>query len=255
MAFRNASGAARLAVAWLLCTLSACSGEPRALRTEAAPAERHTVPAFVVSHGWHTGVVVPATSLDRRIPALASRFSSGTPAFYEIGWGDKGFYAAADITVGLALRAMFRSDGAVMHVVAVPASPSDSFPNSEVVPICLSASGLDGLERFVDASLARDAQGRPVPQAAGIYGDSQFYDAVGRYSLLRTCNTWTANALRSAGLDLVPSTKPTAGSVMRFVRRHARSSCDPADATTPARIVSNASTHGRRIAGTPGAPA
>ena len=42
-----------------------------------------------------------------------------------------------------------------------------------------------------------------LPAAAlgpGLYGDSRFYPAWESFHLFRTCNVWTAQALRAAGL-------------------------------------------------------
>lgn len=202
-----------------LALLPGCSTEPEIVRPSPAKADvPRTLRAYVVSHGWHTGLIVPASGLNAQIPELATRFGT-TIAFYEIGWGDKGFYQAQDITTGLALRALFWSPGTVMHVSAVPASPSESFPESEVIPICVSQGESDALYQFLSRSFSHDESGRLVPRSKGIYGDSQFYDASGRYSAANTCNRWTAKGLASAGFDVDPSFKLTAGSVMYYLRR------------------------------------
>lgn len=203
--------------------LAACSGEPQVRRPapgEAAPA---TLQAYVVSHGWHTGLVVPGVVLNRLLPGLQARF--GRPAFYELGWGDKGFYQAPKITAGLALRAMFWSPGTVLHVVAVPESPQQSFPNSEVRAICLTPAGLESLAQFLRDSFVHDGSGQIVALAPGIYGDSQFYDARGRYWFLNTCNKWTAKGLASAGFDIRPGLKLTAGSVMHYLEDEPAGPC------------------------------
>ena len=51
------------------------------------------------------------------------------------------------------------------------------------------------------------------------WGDRDFYVARDKYFLLRTCNTWTARALRSAGLPITPLYAVTAGNVMGQARR------------------------------------
>ena len=52
----------------------------------------------------------------------------------------------------------------------------------------------------------------------GLYGDSQFYKGVGDYHLMNTCNKWTAKGLESAGMDISPTFKLSAGSVMDYIR-------------------------------------
>lgn len=201
----------------LALALASCSNEPRVAGPATEPFGARTTQIYVVSHGWHTGVVVPASKLNLALPDLGTRF--GAPRFYEIGWGDKGFYQAQEITTGLTLRALFWSSGAVAHISAVPESPAASFPESEVRALCVSEAQLEALEQFIVGSLVHDGSGRLVPLARGIYGESQFYDAVGRYSVLNTCNKWTAKALRSAGFDVAPAVKLTAGSISGYLRR------------------------------------
>jgi len=53
----------------------------------------------------------------------------------------------------------------------------------------------------------------------GIYGDSQFYSAVGDFYLMNTCNRWTAKGLKSIGMDISPTLKLTAGSVMNYLTK------------------------------------
>lgn len=214
----------RIVVAAALAWLAAgCTGKPAVVDADAA----RSVPVWVVSHGWHTGLIVPSGPIDARIADLPRRFGRAPPAHYEIGWGDKGFYQAQDVTSGLALRALFRSTGAILHVVAVPErDPRMAFAASEVVETCLTPSQVGSLANFIAASFALDDTGGVVRLGRGLYGESQFYDAVGRYSMLETCNTWTARALEHAGVDVSPAWKLTAGSVMRAIRSGAQA-CPP----------------------------
>ena len=48
--------------------------------------------------------------------------------------------------------------------------------------------------------------------------NSRFYAAREKYSLLKTCNTWTARALRSAGLPITSLYAVSAGNVMEQAR-------------------------------------
>jgi uncharacterized protein (TIGR02117 family) len=168
------------------------------------------------------GLVVPGSAVNQVLPAIVARF--GDVAFYELGWGDKGFYQSQEITTGLTLQALFWSEGAVIHVVAVPDSPITYFAGEDAIDTCLSDHELSSLQTFLADSFARDRTDHVVPLKPGIYGDSQFYDGEGRYYLLNTCNKWTAKALRSAGLNIAPAVKLTARSVMNYLAAH-RKSC------------------------------
>ncbi len=202
---------------FIALTVTACSGKPYVVKPELQSSDAiRSHQLFVVNHGWHTGLIIPAKYLNKTIPELKQRF--GDVAYYEIGWGDKGFYQAQEVTTKLTLQAMFWSEGVVMHVVAVPGAPNEYFGQSEVISSCLADEQIFSLTTFVSTSFAHDSQGHVVALNRGIYGNSQFYDGVGSYYLLNTCNKWTAKGLQSAGVDISPSVSLTAGSVMRAMR-------------------------------------
>lgn len=205
-----------------LLLIAACSGKPYVVQPQSQTDAIRSHTVYIVSHGWHVGLVVPGSAVNQVLPAIEARF--GDVAFYELGWGDKGFYQSQEITTGLTLQAMFWSEGAVIHVVAVPDSPITYFAGEDVIDTCLSDHELSSLQTFLAKSFARGRTDHVVPLKPGIYGDSQFYDGEGRYYLLNTCNKWTAKALRSAGLDIAPTVKLTAGSVMNYLAAH-RKSC------------------------------
>lgn len=208
--------------------LIACSGKPYDVEPKQEGEEVSLNPLFVVSHGWHTGLIIPARHLNDVVPELEGRF--GPVPYYEIGWGDKAFYQAREITTGLTLQAIFRSEGAVLHVVAIPGDPRVYFSGSEVLKTCISESGLRSLKTFLSGSFTRDSAGRLIALSKGIYRDSQFYHGVGRYTLLNTSNKWTAKALRSAGMDISPAFRLTAGSVMSYLRSNRKPCATAADA-------------------------
>lgn len=207
-----------------LILISGCSSQPYVVDLAVdAPLAGHNE-IYVVNHGWHTGLILPAKEMQLRLPGLKKRF--GNTPFVEFGWGDKGFYQANEITTGLTFRAMFWSSGAVIHAVAVPADVFKSFPQSEVQKLCLSDAAAAALIDFIANSFAQTQQGEIIELKNGIYGDSQFYDGVGNYHLLNTCNKWTAKGLRSAGLDISPALKLTASSVMKYVQGQTGSCAD-----------------------------
>jgi uncharacterized protein (TIGR02117 family) len=201
----------------LILFICGCASRPYVVSAGGDQAGAKSRHVFVVSHGWHTGLVIPAGELQGRLPALKARF--GKTPYLELGWGDKGFYQAKEITSGLTLRAIFWPTESVVHIVSVPTTPAGYFPHSEVAAVCLSEGGYSSLLSFIVNSFARDESGEIVELKNGIYGDSQFYAGVGDYYLMNTCNKWTAKALKSAGIAIDPMFKLTAGSVMEYVRQ------------------------------------
>ena len=172
---------------------------------------------YVVSHGWHTGFVIPAPEIQGVMPELERRF--GNTPYIEFGWGDKGFYQAKETTLGLTLRAIFWPTESVVHSVAVPQKVEEYFSNSEVAKLCLNDGELSALIGFISSSFYRDKSGNLLELQKGIYGDSKFYSGVGDFYLMNTCNRWTAKGLKSIGMDISPTLKLTAGSVMNYLTK------------------------------------
>jgi uncharacterized protein (TIGR02117 family) len=170
----------------------------------------------VVNHGWHTGIVVASRDLLQRVPALGSDFGSGD--FVELGWGDEAFYRTPRAGVGQALGAAFRSGGSVLHVVRVSEARHGAVAGGDSVSVTV---GEDGYRRLLDhlaASFARTPQGDLQLLGPGLYGDSRFYRARGRYSLLHNCNTWVAEAVAVSGVALRSTSALTAEGVMSRLR-------------------------------------
>jgi uncharacterized protein (TIGR02117 family) len=171
---------------------------------------------WIVDHGWHTGLVVRASDVPDGLWPERADFPGAR--FLEVAWGDRDFYAAPRGTLGLALKAAFASTGSVLHVVGFAEPVARYFPDREVVEVALSPRGFEGVARFIDGAHARGSRPRAERVTIGLYGDSGFYPATGRYSLLNTCNTWIAAALRAGGCPITPAWAATAGGVLAQVR-------------------------------------
>ncbi|KMT66745.1 TIGR02117 family protein [Catenovulum maritimum] len=200
-----------LKVLFLIVCISACSHRPNVIEYTADYSGTGEHSVYVVSHGWHTGIVVPSKHVFAGIPSLKERFRHST--YIEFGWGDKGFYQAKEITTGLTLQAIFIPTESVVHAVGIKDDVFVYFSNSEIEKLLLTDKELESLIQFISGSLAKENNAL-IPTKAGIYGDSQFYKAIGDYHLLNTCNKWTAKGLQSFGMDISPTFKLTSDSVM-----------------------------------------
>ena len=170
---------------------------------------------YVVSHGWHTGVVVAKENISPALTFLNPYFGDGK--FYEIGWGDKGFYQAEEITSGLSLKAILWPTESVMHIVSLSASPDKVFPNSETIKVTISGAGHEKHNQAILASFAKTENGEVVKTGKGLYGDSLFFEGDGYFFMTNTCNTWVSEMLFAAGLPMSTFLTLTASSVMRQV--------------------------------------
>ena len=178
----------------IIIILAGCSAKPHIVSSAEEFEGSGQNEVYVVSHGWHTGFVIPAPEIQGVIPELEQRFRN-TP-YIEFGWGDKGFYQAKETTLELTLRAIFWPTESVVHSVAVPQKVEEYFSNSEVAKLCLSDGELSALIGFISRSFFRDKSGNLLELQKGIYGDSQFYSGVGDFYLMNTCNRWTAKGLK-----------------------------------------------------------
>ena len=175
-----------------------------------------TTEVFIVSHGYHAGIIVPARALadaasGRGLAALgylATRFAGFDQL--EIGWGDEGFYREVptmeSLNVTLALRALLRpGNPSVLHVVGVGADPRATFAHSDLVRIELGAAGFARLLDKLEGTFAR-APGGALPQelGRGLYGISLFFRANGAFHIFNVCNHWVADLLDAAGVPTDP---------------------------------------------------
>jgi len=196
-------------------TFAACLGPVRDLYPPRAGDD--TVTVHVVRHGWHSGLVIRRDQIPAEVWPEHTRFPAAR--FLEVGWGDRAFYQSPDAGIGLALEASLASEGSVLHVVGLDRAPAEHYAHAEIIPVVLSARGADTLARFVSRAHARDAAGEPIDLGPGLYPGSRFYAATGRYSLVYTCNSWIASALRAAGCPITPAWALTASNLMFQARR------------------------------------
>jgi uncharacterized protein (TIGR02117 family) len=192
----------------ILIVLAVLTGLVSPLSARAA--ERGVV---LVNIGWHVGIVLPIDeTLRRAMPELAA-FPDADHV--EIGWGDRDFYQAESPGPLTTLSAALVPTDAVIHLHGFSGPVKDRFSASELLEVPLSDQEFAGLFGHIHASFDRGDGVESKPLGPGLYeGSSWFYKANGEFSLARTCNTWIAEALTAAGLDIEPSGIITASGVM-----------------------------------------
>jgi uncharacterized protein (TIGR02117 family) len=187
----------RLLILPILLLVSACTATPV---DHAIPSDEPDHTVLVIQHRWHTGIAVRRAA----IPAGAWPESANYPhaRYLEVGWGDRDFYPAPDPSTWAAVRAVLAPGPSVLHIVGLREHPAATFPFSDVVELRV---GPDGFERLIDFIATSHDRGSGSPAEAigpGLYLDSHFYPALGRFHLFYNCNSWTIDALRAAGLPM-----------------------------------------------------
>lgn len=175
---------------------------------------------YIVSHGWHAGVVLARADIPIDLLPEATDFPSAR--YLEIGWGDRDYYPAKDPGLLTMLNAVLFPTPGVLHVVGFSAPVDTFFPVSTIVEIKLPTAGFDRLSRHIDASFDRPTGARAATMGPGQYGESRFYPSIESFHLLKTCNVWVANALHAAGLDVSPQSAITARSLVDQARAYGR---------------------------------
>ena len=177
--------------------------------------EKRPVPVHIVKVGWHAGLIVESDQLDEDFPEHEDMPRAER---LKIGWGDDKFYPEPDPSFWLYLRAGFWPSRSVLHVVGMDVAADEYFPGTEVITLHISEDGMAKMSDFISGYFRLDEDDAPQFQEWGRYGNSAFFKARGRYYLPKTSNTWTARALRSAGVPITPVYGVTAGNVMRQAR-------------------------------------
>ncbi len=136
-----------------------------------------------------------------------------------LGFGARGWYMAAVPNSWDGVAALTGTAGVVL-ARPLPSAPEALFGPDRVVALRVSPEGMASLRDFLRATLAA-GPGIPVRLANGPYPGSAFYAAATRYGLGYTCNTWTVDALRAAGLPVSAWGVVSAGEAMWQARRAA----------------------------------
>ena len=195
-------------LALLLCPALASCAMP-AVDCEA----RHGVEVEIVRHRWHTGIIVPREQLGDELAFLGQQFPDAR--WFEIGWGDREFYRKPDST-WLIIRSLFWPTASALHVVGLE-KPAPELPHRDLLTLTLSPEEMARLRRAISADFQR-RRGETLRIEPGLYGNSWFYEARGRFWFARTCNTWTAERMAGAGVPLRSFMTLTADSVMEQLR-------------------------------------
>jgi uncharacterized protein (TIGR02117 family) len=160
---------------------------------------------FVRTNGVHTWIMVPkaVAGIDWRRIAQEEhirdpRYARGN--YLAIGYGNRDFYLNTptwgDLSLRTALAAAFGRGPSLVHVE----HEHDPRPDEYQQPIVLTAGEYRKLAAHIGRSFDLSG-GRSHPLLGRGYGPADvFYEARGPYNAYRTCNEWTGEALRAAGV-------------------------------------------------------
>ncbi|HEY7317950.1 MAG TPA: DUF2459 domain-containing protein [Candidatus Binatia bacterium] len=171
---------------------------------------------FVVHDAWHAAIIAKKTDIPTAVLPELRDFPAAE--YLEFSWGDRDYFPTPDAGIGLALKAALWSSGSILHVVGFREEVKTFFPSAKVIDIQLSEEKFQRLIKFISDSFSRPHPPAPAEARPGLSPDGRFYAAEGRFSILRTCNTWVAEAFNSAGLPVHPSYVITAANLSDQLR-------------------------------------
>jgi uncharacterized protein (TIGR02117 family) len=174
------------------------------------------VDIFVETNGVHVSLIVPISAAGEdlsdliRPDQLANRDFYGTHVM--IGWGHARVYRNArtwdDVKSGDIASAIVGSDFTTLHIYHL-INPT-VLPHRKTLKV--GGQQYRSIIRQIRAAFRLNKQGESVAYPA--YGaDNLFYDSNGHYSAIHTCNNWTGDILRNAGVRIGVWT-PMPGGVM-----------------------------------------
>lgn len=177
---------------------------PRPLLPAAAADPVATRHILVLKNPIHTDIAVPVDDdVRKRFHFLVD---GGIPAdmagvgYIVFGWGARAFYLETPTWSELKAVPVMKAltlDASVMHINV---AGNIVEPHPDVAGFDISEERFAALLDFITASFQQGPNG-PIPVENAAYSRfDRFYEANGHFNALVGCNTWTAAALRIAGL-------------------------------------------------------
>ena len=165
------------------------------------------VELFVHSNGVHTDFILPVKNEQMNwselLPYSDFEMVDDSYKYISMGWGDKGFYINtptwADLKFSTAFKAAFGLSSTAMHVTYQHYKPGVDQMTKRMV---ISNEQYKLLVQYICSSFQMKERRPVVIIHPGYSYQDRFYEANGRYSMLRTCNVWTGDGLRFIGVKI-----------------------------------------------------
>jgi uncharacterized protein (TIGR02117 family) len=164
------------------------------------------IPIYISNQGIHTDIIVPVKNEFFNWNQYLRLSEIGRDSNYEyqylsFGWGDRAFMletpTSATINPVTAFNALFLPTPSTVQVQGYRVLPQ----NKETKCVKISGSNYLKIVKFIKSSFQLDAGGNKIKISYGYHNSDSFYEANGSYSILRSCNDWTAEALRKADVN------------------------------------------------------
>ena len=155
----------------------------------------HTI--FLSTNGIHLDLILPKKLIAPTL--LEGIYSEEQEHYLGFGWGDKNFYINTptwgDLTVKNACIALFMNSESLMHVTRHTNEMADW------IAIPINKTQLNALNQYLLSGFALNTTFNKQRLLGKGYGpNDDFYEAIGSYSCINTCNSWINTALKTSNI-------------------------------------------------------
>ena len=152
---------------------------------------------FLTSNGIHLDIIVPVKYLENNLVHELNVPSNIN--YLSFGWGDKGFYLETptwdELKFRVAVNAIFLKSETAMHVTQY------KYQSNRWSGIELCDEQYQVLINYMMDSFEKNEEGKIIEIAGGGYSyNDRFYEALGNYSFLHTCNNWVNKGLKESNV-------------------------------------------------------
>jgi uncharacterized protein (TIGR02117 family) len=185
-----------------------------------------TISLYISDQGIHTEIIVPVKNeyfdWNQYLPLTEIRRDATSDYKYlSFGWGDRAFMletsTSAIINPVTTFKALFLATPSTVHVQSYRVFPQ----RIETQCVKISSENYLKMVNFIKNSFQLDAAGKKMKISYGYGNTDSFYEAKGSYSILRTCNDWTAEALQKADVNT-----PLWSTLSSAIMFHLNSGCE-----------------------------
>ncbi|WP_027002137.1 DUF2459 domain-containing protein [Hugenholtzia roseola] len=174
---------------------------------------------YVYSNGFHTDLILPKSYFEDTLAKnpdalfflaahqdLPQHFAESQ--YLSIGWGDTGFYMESFNgnfpSFPTCVEAALLPTPTLMHVEFLRGKPLESEQQGQQCrKIKISEAGKKALIHYILNTFAQEANPENGVWFRKGYGKKDFFfQAKGNYHLFQTCNNWTGEALKKAGVSV-----------------------------------------------------
>jgi len=177
---------------------------------------------YIRSNGVHTDFILPVETkiINWNEKIHFGDFANADSSFGWIcfGWGNREFYIEtkewSDLKISTAVKAGIGIGDCAMHV-EYRRKPIQS---DKWVKLVIEEEKYSDLVYYIASWFKTDSAGNYIHIAnSGYYSNDTFYEAKGTYTVFNTCNEWTGQGLREAGIR-TGAWAPFEASIMHHLR-------------------------------------